>query len=104
MYLPVRVSILIGIAGGMIIVVFFAVWAEAFGRRQLGRIQGAAQFMTVVSSALGPTAFAVCFESQKSYTPILLGMAGLVLVIGLLAMRVRMPAVEWAGRRDAIAV
>jgi MFS family permease len=98
------ISLLIGIAGGMIIVVFFAVWAEAFGRRNLGRIQGAAQFMTVVSSALGPTLFALCFESQKSYTPILLAMAGLVFVIGFMAIRVRMPSAEWSGRQDAVAV
>ena len=31
-----------GIAGGMVTVLFFAVWGEAFGRTHLGWIQGAA--------------------------------------------------------------
>ena len=45
---------LIGLSGGMITVIFFAVWRRAFGLAHLGRIQGAAQMLTVLASAIGP--------------------------------------------------
>jgi hypothetical protein len=47
-------ALLMGVAGGVITVVFFACWTKAFGRAHLGKIQGTAQVMTVLSSALGP--------------------------------------------------
>ena len=42
-------SVLFGAAGGMIIVIFFSVWSDLFGQKHLGRIQGAAQMLTVLS-------------------------------------------------------
>ena len=47
-------AVLIGLSGGMITVIFFAVWRQAFGPAHLGRIQGAAQMLTVLASAIGP--------------------------------------------------
>jgi hypothetical protein len=43
-----------GAAGGVLTVLFFTVWGPAFGTRSLGRIQGAAQMLTVLFSAAGP--------------------------------------------------
>ena len=85
------VAALLGISGGMIIVIFFAVWSEAFGPRHLGRIQGAAQMLTVVSSGLGPVLFATCAEAFHSYAPLLLGLAGAVLVLAFAVTTVRLP-------------
>jgi hypothetical protein len=36
-----------GVAGGMLTVLFFIVWKQAFGQRHLGKIQGAAQMLSV---------------------------------------------------------
>ncbi len=47
-------AVIMGVAGGMVIVVFFAFWGHAFGRTHLGRIQGVAQSLTVLASAVGP--------------------------------------------------
>ncbi|MGN6386897.1 MAG: MFS transporter [Verrucomicrobiota bacterium] len=85
------IAFLVGISGGMIIVVFFAVWSDAFGRRQLGHIQGAAQLMTVVSSAIGPVVFARAHELHHSYKFLLYVLAAVVLGIGLIAARVPLP-------------
>lgn len=85
------IAFLVGISGGMIIVVFFAVWSDAFGRRQLGHIQGAAQLMTVVSSAIGPVVFARAHELHHSYKFVLYILAASVLAIGLIAARVPVP-------------
>ena len=43
-----------GVAGGMLTVVFFTVWRQAFGPAHLGQIQGAAQLLTVLASAARP--------------------------------------------------
>jgi MFS family permease len=85
------VAALIGIAGGMITVIFFAVWRQAFGAAHLGRIQGAAQNMTVLTSAIGPLVFAECASLFGSYMPALWILAPCVLLLGLGALRVNMP-------------
>jgi MFS family permease len=82
---------LLGIAGGMIIVIFFSVWSDLFGQRHLGRIQGAAQMLTVLSSGLGPLVFAKSAEVCHSYAPLLFALAGLALGFALVARRVGPP-------------
>ena len=76
---------LIGLAGGMITVIFFAVWRQAFGPAHLGRIQGAAQMLTVVASAIGPLIFAKSAELTGSYTPVLWTLAPGVLLLSIAA-------------------
>jgi cyanate permease len=82
---------LIGLSGGMITVIFFAVWRQAFGPAHLGRIQGAAQMLTVLASAIGPLLFAECAALTGSYTPVLWTLAPCVLLLSVAALRVPMP-------------
>ena len=82
---------LMGVAGGMIIVIFFSIWSEAFGRRHLGRIQGAAQMLTVISSGLGPVIFAKSFELNRSYGPLLYSLAAATILLAIVAAFVRLP-------------
>jgi MFS family permease len=56
-----------GLGGGLVMVLFFSVWGRVFGRRHLGRIQGVAQALTVVASAIGPLLLAWCLEATGSY-------------------------------------
>jgi MFS family permease len=84
-------AVLIGLAGGMITVIFFAVWRQAFGAAHLGRIQGAAQMLTVLASAIGPLLFAQSAALTGSYTPVLWTLAPCVLLLSLLAHRVPLP-------------
>jgi MFS family permease len=71
-----------GLGGGLIMVLFFSVWPRVYGRAHLGRIQGAAQAMTVVASAIGPLLLAWCVEWTGSYAGMFNVLAG---VIGLAA-------------------
>ena len=81
---------LIGLSGGMITVMFFAIWRR-FGAAHLGRIQGAAQMLTVLASAIGPLLFAKCAAMTGSYAPVILILAPCVFLVGLAALRVELP-------------
>jgi MFS family permease len=81
-----------GLAGGMITVVFFAVWGQVFGRIHLGRIQGAAQMLTVFASALGPVLFAECHQRTESYAPLLYILCAVVVAFGVAAWVVKIPS------------
>jgi len=84
-------AVLIGLAGGMITVMFFAVWRRAFGAAHLGRIQGAAQMLTVLASAIGPLIFAQSAAWTGSYFPALWVLAPCVLLVAVAAFRVPLP-------------
>jgi hypothetical protein len=86
------VAVMLGVSGGMVTVLFFAVWGQAYGQAHLGRIQGAAQMLTVLASAIGPLIFAKGFELTGSYTPALWVLAPSVLIVAASALRLRLPA------------
>jgi MFS family permease len=85
------VAVMLGVSGGMVTVLFFLVWGHAYGQAHLGRIQGAAQMLTVLASAMGPLIFAKGFEATGSYSPALWVLAPCVVAIGASALRLRMP-------------
>jgi MFS family permease len=74
-----------GVAGGFVIVIFFSYWSYAFGRAHLGKIQGAAQAMTVVASAIGPLLLAECVARTGSYATMFYSLAGVVGILSLSA-------------------
>ena len=84
-------AVAMGLAGGFVMVVFFSYWGRAYGRAQLGRIQGAAQAMTVVASATGPLLFAWCVEATGSYAAGFYGLAVVVALTALVAAVVPVP-------------
>lgn len=80
-----------GVAGGVVTVLFFMFWSKAYGRAHLGRIQGAAQMLTVVASALGPLLLAECKARTGSYTLMFYVLAGIVACLGAAAWQVTVP-------------
>jgi MFS family permease len=85
-------AVAMGIAGGFITVVFFSFWGHAYGRLHLGRIQGAAQAMTVVASAVGPLFLAVWVERTGSYAAAFYVLAVVVVVLAIASAVVPIPA------------
>jgi len=81
-----------GLAGGFVIVIFFSFWSAAYGRKHLGKIQGAAQALTVIASALGPLFLAETVSRTGSYATIFYLLTAVVLVLALLAWLVKVPA------------
>jgi MFS family permease len=80
-----------GLAGGFVIVIFFSFWSAAYGRKHLGKIQGAAQALTVTASALGPLVLAETVSRTGSYATIFYLLTVVVLVLALLAWFVSVP-------------
>ena len=93
-------GVTMGISGGIVTVVFFSVWGQVYGRRQLGRIQGCAQMMTVFASALGPLLLAKTIERTGSYDAIFYGLAAVVAVLGIASWCVSLPS--RGTRREAV--
>ena len=84
-------AVAMGVAGGFVMVVFFSFWGRAYGHAHLGRIQGAAQVMTVLASAVGPLLLAWCVEATGSYAAAFYALAAVVVVLGASALVTRLP-------------
>jgi MFS family permease len=80
-----------GLGGGLVMVLFFSVWPRVYGRKHLGRIQGAAQAMTVVASAVGPLLLAWCVELTGSYSGMFNILAALIGVVAVSALITPIP-------------
>lgn len=85
-------GIAMGVSGGIVTVVFFSVWGQVYGRKHLGRIQGAAQMMTVLASAVGPLLLAETLRRTGSYDLIFYLLAAIVTGLGAASWVVRLPA------------
>jgi hypothetical protein len=81
-----------GLGGGIMTVLFFSAWPRLFGRVHLGQIQGAAQAMTVVASALGPLLLAWCVEWSGSYSAMFRVLASVIAGLGAAAIAIGEPA------------
>ena len=85
-------AVVMGLAGGFVIVIFFAFWSHVYGRANLGKIQGAAQALTVIASAIGPLLLAECVTRTGSYATMFYLLSVLVLLLALSAWFVKIPA------------
>ncbi|MFN0112242.1 MAG: CynX/NimT family MFS transporter [Blastocatellia bacterium] len=85
-------AVAMGLAGGFVIVIFFSFWSRAFGRAHLGKIQGAAQSLTVVASAVGPLLLAECVKRTGSYAVMFYALSVIVAALGVSAWFVSAPS------------
>jgi MFS family permease len=84
-------AFVMGLAGGFVIVIFFAFWSRTYGRTHLGKIQGVAQALTVVASATGPLLLAECVARTGSYAAMFYALTFVVLVLAVCAWVVKEP-------------
>ncbi len=80
---------LLGAAGGVITVVYFAVYGHAYGRTHLGNIQATVQVLTVLASAAGPVLLASCREQMGTTDAFFYVFATVTLVLAVAAWMVR---------------
>jgi MFS family permease len=81
-----------GLGGGLVMVLFFSVWPRVFGRRDLGRIQGAAQALTVLASAVGPLLLAWCVTLTGSYAAMFTLLAGIIACVAVASLLISLPS------------
>lgn len=84
-------ALAMGVGGGFVMVLFFSVWPRVYGQRHLGRIQGAAQAMTVLASAIGPVLLAWCVTWTGSYAAMFTILAAVIGAVALTALIISMP-------------
>jgi hypothetical protein len=84
-------AVLLGVSGGIITVIYFAVYGHTYGRGHLGSIQAAVQVLSVLASATGPVALAACREYAKGTGPFFLTFAAVAAVLAGAAWLVRPP-------------
>jgi MFS family permease len=84
-------AVAMGVAGGFVMVIFFSFWGRAYGQAHLGRIQGAAQALTVLASALGPLVLAWSTDLTGSYATAFYALAATVIAVGAVATRITIP-------------
>jgi MFS family permease len=90
---------LLGASGGVITVVYFAIYAHTYGRAHLGAIQAAVQVLSVLASAAGPVALAYVRAVTGGTDPFFFGCAAVAAALGGLCWVVRPPTRTFS--RDA---
>jgi len=84
---------LLGVAGGIITVIYFAVYGHAYGRAHLGSIQAIVQVLTVFASAVGPVLLALVRDRNGGTTaPYFYAFAAVAVVVAVAAWAVRPPS------------
>ncbi len=89
-----RLNCAMGISGGVVTVIFFSVWGQAFGRSHLGRIQVCPQMLTVFASAVGPLLLAGTLRQTGSYDLMFNSLAVVVVFLGVASWYAPLPSRE----------
>jgi MFS family permease len=84
--LALAFGLIMGIRSGLQMIVSNVIWAKFYGRLHLGSITGVTATLMVASSALGPMPFGVARDILGSYTAVLIGFAGLPLILAVAAL------------------
>jgi MFS family permease len=88
----VAYAALLGVSGGIITVIYFAVYGHTYGRGHLGAIQAAVQVLSVLASATGPLLLAGCRTHLGQTAPFFYAFALTAVVLAILAWAVPPPA------------
>jgi MFS family permease len=84
---------LLGASGGVITVVYFAVYGHTYGRTHLGGIQAAVQLLSVLASAAGPVLLAAIRQANGGATaPFFFGCGAACVGLALAAWVVKPPS------------
>jgi MFS family permease len=82
---------LLGVSGGVITVIYFAVYGHTYGRTHLGSIQATVQVLSVFASAAGPVLLAFVRDRGHGTAPFFHTFAAVTLVLAAAAWAVRPP-------------
>ncbi len=84
---------LLGASGGVVTVIYFAIYGHIYGRAHLGRIQAVVQVLSVFASAVGPLFLAFVREqNERNTSPFFFGFATITAFLAIAAWVVKPPA------------
>jgi predicted MFS family arabinose efflux permease len=84
-------AVLLGVSGGVITVIYFAVYGHTYGRLHLGSIQAVVQVLSVFASAIGPVILSTVREWNSSTNAFFFAFAALTMMLALAAWFVPVP-------------
>jgi MFS family permease len=84
-------AVLLGVSGGVITVIYFAVYGHTYGRLHLGSIQAVVQILSVFASAIGPVILAAVREYNGSTDAFFFAFAAVTMVLAFAAWFVPVP-------------
>lgn len=85
-------AVLLGVSGGVITVIYFAVYGHTYGRLHLGSIQAVVQVLSVFASAIGPVILAAVREwNNGSTNPFFFAFAAVTVFLAIAAWFVPVP-------------
>jgi MFS family permease len=84
---------ILGISGGLFMTTTSVIWANYFGRKNLGSIRGLATTSMVGFAALGPMPFGFFFDRTGSYSTVIVLFLFLPVACGIAAFLARPPKV-----------
>jgi nitrate/nitrite transporter NarK len=87
-------GVVVGATNGISRALGTVTWPSFFGRQYLGSIYGFTSAMTIIGAALGPMPFGFAYDFLGSYHPILIGFAGLSIVLALISLTAHKPVRE----------
>jgi MFS family permease len=82
---------LLGVSGGVITVIYFAVYGHTYGRLHLGSIQAVVQVLSVFASAIGPVILAAVRERSGTTNPFFFAFSAVTLMLAIAAWFVPVP-------------
>ena len=78
-------AVVFGLAGASVQVNVGYLWADYFGRRHLGSIQGTGQTALIVGASLGPLSFSLSLDLTGDYSAALIGSAFVSVLVAIAA-------------------
>ena len=78
-------AVVFGLAGASVQVNVGYLWADYFGRRHLGSIQGTGQTALIVGASLGPLPFSLSLDLTGDYSAALIGAAFVSVLVAIAA-------------------
>jgi cyanate permease len=68
-------------------------YANYFGRKHIGSVQGTGQMIGVIGASLGPLPLGYALDTFGSFQPMLLGLAGLPIAMAVIVLFLRAPKI-----------
>ena len=86
-------AICFGINNAITMTFFSYMYANYFGRKHIGSVQGTGQMIGVIGASLGPLPLGYALDTFGSFQPMLLGLAGLPIAMAVIVLFLRAPKI-----------